>query len=288
MNKFVGYVLPVLCLAVGITAVTRDTKPTTDEIPLETVVFSDNNATLGEAPDTLGESTEESNTLGESDHNFLTLGVSKRLESAILLNVPAQLQTEMPSGCEIVSASMLLNYLQYPVTAKELADKFLLCEEVTLREDMVVGPNPNKVFIGSPYKSGYGCYEEAIANCINKYWETLRDDYYEVSTQTHSLEYLCSQFIDKGYPVMLWVTQDLGDVSKIYSWRDRETGESVRWLSNEHCVLLVGYDEANYYVNDPLKGLTAYNKVSFKEKYLLMGNHCLTVKPKKERYERLF
>lgn len=288
MNKFVGYVLPFLCLAIGVTVVTQKQNSNRNTLPLETVVFSDSNVTLGESADTIGETTRELSTLGESKHNLLTLGVSKRLESAILLNVPVKLQNKMPSGCEIVSASMLLSYLQYPISAEELVDKFLSCEETILSDDMITGPNPNKVFIGSPYKNGYGCYEKVIADCINSYWTSLGDDYYEVSTQTHSLEYLCSQFVDKGYPVMIWVTQDLEDVSKIYSWKDDETGDSVRWLSNEHCVLLVGYDEANYYVNDPLKGLMAYNKVSFKEKYLLMGNHCLTVKPKKERYERLF
>ena len=26
------------------------------------------------------------------------------------------------------------------------------------------------------------------------------------------------------------------------------------WISNEHCMLLVGYDEENYYFNDPHNG----------------------------------
>ncbi len=287
MNKFVGYVLPVLVLAVGVGVLNKSESNVEETNPLETVMTLGESVIVGESSP-VSDFVDEVVTLGESDHNLLTLGVSKRLENAILLNVPIQLQSDLPSGCEIVSLSMLLQYLQYDVSAKELVDDFLKCCEVTLTEDMITGPNPNKVFVGSPYKSGYGCYENVIVDCVSEYWETLGDESYEASAQTHSLEYLCSQFIDQGYPVMVWVTQGLEDVSKIYSWKDEETGESVRWLSNEHCVLLVGYDEANYYVNDPLRGLVAYNKVSFKEKYFLMGNHCVTIKPKKERYQRVF
>ena len=30
-------------------------------------------------------------------------------------------------------------------------------------------------------------------------------------------------------------------------WKLLDTGETFTWISNEHCMLLVGYDEDSYY-----------------------------------------
>jgi len=38
------------------------------------------------------------------------------------------------------------------------------------------------------------------------------------------------------------------------AWRLKENGEVFTWISNEHCLLLVGYDEEKYYFNDPHNG----------------------------------
>ena len=35
-------------------------------------------------------------------------------------------------------------------------------------------------------------------------------------------------------------------------WIVPETGEKFQWRSNEHCLLLVGYNNTGYYFNDPL------------------------------------
>lgn len=294
MKNVMGYAVPIVLLAVGLVTINNKFSASDSaEVPLETVVSLSDEVILGESVNiSIGDSDDEV-TLGDSEmiensKDLLTLGVSKQTEDAILLNVPVKLQTKMPSGCELISAEMLLKYLRYDITADDIAKKYLTISEVTLEDNMLTGPNPNKCFIGDPYGSGYGCYEDVIVNAIQDYWDTLRDETYDISSTTHSLEYLCSRYIDEGYPALVWVTQDLGDVTKVYSWRDSETDASCRWLSNEHCVLLVGYDEINYYVNDPQKGLVAYNKVSFKEKYILMGSRCVTVKPKKERYIHLF
>lgn len=35
------------------------------------------------------------------------------------------------------------------------------------------------------------------------------------------------------------------------TWIVRDTGRLIQWMTPMHCLLLVGYDEKNYYFNDP-------------------------------------
>ena len=49
------------------------------------------------------------------------------------------------------------------------------------------------------------------------------------------------------------------------AWIVPETGEKFQWRGNEHCLLLVGYDDEKdgYYFNDPWNnhGTILYNKL---------------------------
>ena len=79
--------------------------------------------------------------------------------SSIKLNVSNILQNpEMPTGCEITSLTIDLNYL-FPddgITKQYMADNYL--------DTAVIGTaSPNDAFLGSPYSShSYGCYAPVI------------------------------------------------------------------------------------------------------------------------------
>ena len=64
-----------------------------------------------------------------------------------------------PTGCESVSAVMLLRYLGYDLSVDEFIVKYLECREMETRDGRVFGPDPNEYFCGSPYdKDSFGCY----------------------------------------------------------------------------------------------------------------------------------
>ena len=62
---------------------------------------------------------------------------------------------------------------------------------------------------------------------------------------------LLRDHIDNDMPVIFWATIDLKETYSGPEWILKDSGESFLWRSNEHCMLLVGYDEENYYFNDP-------------------------------------
>ena len=66
-----------------------------------------------------------------------------------------------------------------------------------------------------------------------------------------SMEVLLREYIDNDKPVIFWASIDLKETYSGPEWILTDSGERFLWRSNEHCMLLVGYDEENYYFNDP-------------------------------------
>lgn len=79
-----------------------------------------------------------------------------------------------PTGCESVSAVMLLQYLKYDITVDEFIEKYLEKQEFEERGGQLYGPDPNQYFCGSPYdENSFGCYAPVICKALKKLQETL-------------------------------------------------------------------------------------------------------------------
>ncbi len=200
----------------------------------------------------------------------------------VCIDVPYISQTEeYPTGCELVSASMLLKFYGFDITAGELIDKgYIKQSEAEYEGDKVYLDDPDKAFIGNPRTdSGYGCYAPALLDCLNKY---LEDEYFDaVNLSGISLHDLCIEYIDFGEPVIVWASINMSDTEIIRNaWTIKDTGKSFDWIANEHCLVLVGYDDENYYFNDPQKGaVVPYKKETAEKRYKELGSQAVTVRP---------
>lgn len=70
------------------------------------------------------------------------------------------------------------------------------------------------------------------------------------------------KYIDQGMPVVFWACINMRKEIPGPEWKLLDSGESFCWISNEHCMLLVGYDEKKYYFNDPYdnNGVIGYER----------------------------
>lgn len=207
-------------------------------------------------------------------------------KSEMFIDVPYYSQHDYPTGCELVSTSMLLAYLGFDIKAGELIEKgYLNAIDVTEKNGKKYGGDPEKVFVGNPQTAtGYGCHSGAIMYALNKYLkpqEYKLDKKYEITDlKGISIEEICTEYISNGIPVIMWASinmkptfQKLGN-----SWIIEKTGERYFWKSNEHCLVLVGYDEENYYFNDPLvQKNTPYMKRLVERRYGEMGMQAIVV-----------
>ncbi|MBP3379813.1 MAG: C39 family peptidase [Ruminococcus sp.] len=206
-------------------------------------------------------------------------------EKAGCFDVPYISQEDYPTGCELVSASMLLAYHGIEIEPGELIDGGYVetADFVPDSDDphIVYGGDPNYSYIGDPRdESGYGCYGGAISDGL----ELLLDGKcFNVANLTgKSLDYICEFYLDLGEPVLVWISLNMEPLEYIEGaeWRIRETGEEFQWLSNEHCVVLVGCDENYYYFNDPTNGKNyPFEKELTEKRFEEMGCQAVTIRP---------
>lgn len=203
-----------------------------------------------------------------------------------LINVPYIDQTEeWPTGCESVSAVMLLWYLGIDISVEQFVDHYLEKVSFYKKDGKLYGGDPRKVFAGDPADDqSMGCYTPVIKKALDRVFReggkvslkeqtkichtknrageekptgfescgTGRQSIWEAVDLTGaSIETLLREYIDNDIPVVFWASIDLKETYAGPEWIIADTGKIFEWRSNEHCMLLVGYDEENYYFNDP-------------------------------------
>ena len=90
---------------------------------------------------------------------------------------------------------------------------------------------------------------------LKKALEKAIGESYDIIDETGKpMEWLLRNYIDKGMPVVFWACIDMREPVTGPEWKLLDGGGVFTWISNEHCMLLVGYDADGYYFNDPYEG----------------------------------
>ena len=197
--------------------------------------------------------------------------------AAMRLRVAPMAQFPMfPTGCESVAAVMALRHAGEPVTVEDFVEYYLEKDTKFYWDKRVFyGPDPRLVFAGDPRTaSSYGCMAPVIEQAMVRYLSS--GERVENATGA-TMQELCQRYVAQGVPVCVWVSINMLEIIPTDTWIT-PTGEKYTWPGNEHCMLLVGYDETQYYFNDPWKG----KEVSFprelsEQRYDTMGRQALAV-----------
>lgn len=153
---------------------------------------------------------------------------------------------DFPTGCEIVSLTMVLSY----ITQETVDTNVLVDDYITLYSD-----NFATGFMGDPRSvDGGGTFPPAIAKCANDYLTDAHINLIALDATGIELKQILN-YIDAGFPIIMWTTIAM----KEPSWRENfaEYGSTTyQWYISEHCVLVKGYDlEKNVFIiNDPMVG----------------------------------
>ena len=196
-------------------------------------------------------------------------------------------QDELKAGCETYACTMLLQYLGFDITEFQFADNYLITAPVTGVEGDRYGPDPNSAFSGDVY-SGWGwcIYNPAMAKSMNNFFKDQKSDLKAVPIDGKSLDYLCNKYIVNDQPVMVWATTQMNEPIDSTSWTidyvdenaKYKMGDTFTWQQNEHCLLLVGFDEDNYYFNDSCAGdVSVFPKELSQKRYEQLGTQAIVV-----------
>ena len=195
-------------------------------------------------------------------------------------------RAKYPTGCESVSAVMALNFAGYDITTENFIDNYLpkAAAPYIDKAGKSLGYDPTKVFLGSPYSyGGWGCYFPVIARSINRI----------IDRQTHEVKNLYKTplnelrtYIDNDIPVILWATQGMNKSKKSKTWSLLDGEGTFTWVSPNHCLLLVGYDDEGYYFNDPLTHKNCRYPADIVEKrYNALGKQAIAIVRIETEYE---
>lgn len=189
------------------------------------------------------EETEKAFDTGNSIENF-----------TVLCQYP-----ELPTGCEITSLAMLLNYYGFSV------DKCIL-SDVYLNKGEVGTVDFHKAFEGDPRsEDSFGCYAPVIVDTANRFLEDNNSELHAVDlTGTEFVDLL--HYIDKKIPVITWGTLDCEEGYYSVTWN--VDGVDFTWFTPEHCRVLLTYNDKYVWAADPAYGeIVQYDREIFEDRY---------------------
>ncbi|WP_239255891.1 C39 family peptidase [Listeria ilorinensis] len=167
-------------------------------------------------------------------------------KQAYVLEVPLYNQMDDPAlynGCEVTSLAMLLSYSGYPANKNELAAQ--IAKVPMTNRDGTKG-DPREGFVGSIEGSsrGLGVYLPPIKKLAEKY---------VVSDKLQTLASLEDEAVENlimtGHPIWVITTTDYAPPRTSENWQTKNGQVHVTY--SMHSVVITGFDDENFYVNDP-------------------------------------
>lgn len=218
---------------------------------------------------------DKSDAIKQNEKNIVKVTVSP-VNTEVLSQTKVQLPVkcilqnpQLPTGCEITSLTMVLNYYGFDAEKEEMAAKYL--------KKQGAPADFRKVFVGDPTKSyGFGCYAQPITDAANKYFKEKGIDYTAYNRSGREFEDLLLE-TEKGNPVLIWGTMGMKTPYYTYAWE--VNGEKIQWIAPEHCLVLVGYDLERdaAILCDPQRGLMGYPLNIVKKRYAALYSQCVII-----------
>jgi uncharacterized protein YvpB len=190
---------------------------------------------------------------------------------------------ELPTGCEITSLAIVLNYLSFDVDKCTLADEYLIKATAGTKF-------PTEAFIGAPTDAkAFGCFAPVIADTANRYLkegkiQTVSDEA-AGGRNTDTLRAVAKEGVSfaellamiEEAPVLAWTTMNLQAPYIAQVWEI--DGEELYWQNLEHCVVLTGYDAEKgvLYGTDPLYGPCEYDMKLFSIRFQTMYSQVVKI-----------
>lgn len=202
--------------------------------------------------------------------------------SFINYNVPLVNQNpDYPNGCEVASATMLLNYAGINITMKEYVDTYLPKEEVYEKDGLRYGPDPSTSYAGDPSNElrGWGTFLPVIKNSMYYIFKEKLPENTIGHIYTSNDKLSLEEYVQNGNPVLVWTTTDYSEAKDIYEWFSYDKSRTYTYPKNAHVVVVVGMDKNYYYINDPLKDEKAIkvSRKKFNKSYDSMGRQALYI-----------
>jgi uncharacterized protein YvpB len=188
----------------------------------------------------------------EMDMSPIVVNNDTETEAVYLQVSNMEQNPELPTGCEAVSATIVLNYYGADMSKTEIVDNYL-----------PYASSPYNGFVGSPYEQpnghGHWCTAAPIVIAMNRAIEAHGMDNTAVNISGSDFDTVLS-YVKNGQPVVFWGLENMS--------------------SGYHTLALIGYDKAEgvCYFADPLKsGIQTYSMDATRRAYNKRGKQAVIV-----------
>lgn len=189
---------------------------------------------------------------------------------------------DYPNGCEVASATMLLNYAGIDIDMATYVDTFLPKEDVYEKNGVRYGPDPSEYYAGDPSdpKRGWGTFLPVIKNSIYSIFKEMLPEDTAGHVFTSNDKRPLEEYVQSGDPVLVWTTTDYTEAKEVYEWFSYDKSKTYTYPKNAHVVVVIGMDKNNYYINDPLKDEKEIKvpRKKFNKSYDSMGRQALFIR----------
>lgn len=164
----------------------------------------------------------------------------------VFLDVPLLNQMDHPilyNGCEVTSLTMILQYNNVSVSKNDVA---AWLPSVPIIYENGLRGNPNEAFVGdiTGYDYGFSVYHGPIAVLASNF--VAADRIKDISGSPFEAVIAA---LNDGHPVWTITSTTYAPVDDMEVWQTPSGEVSISY--KEHSVVVVGYDENYFYVNDP-------------------------------------
>lgn len=219
------------------------------------------------------ELTEESQALKDqvttlkNHYNKLVKKYTYKISNVKTIN---QYSKGYPTGCESAALTILLNYHQVNVTMDDVVKRLKKGPKPYYENGVLYGANPYIEFVGKPSDPGsYGTYEKAIMEVANYYKPGI------INATGQSLDEIL-EVVSEGRPVIVWNSMNLAVPYVSRSWIHKASGKKIKWIANEHALVVVGFNQNQVIVSDSLNGgIKYFNRATFENRYKAYGKRAL-------------
>lgn len=175
-----------------------------------------------------------------------------------------------PTGCESVALYLLLKYNNLNINIEEIVNALKKGELPYKIGEQLYGGNPELEFIGDPKtKYSYGVYNKPLVDVANQFKSGI------ISKIGLEFEEML-EIVKNGKAVLVWTTINLKEPFISRTWIYKPTMEKINWISGEHAVVVIGYNDKKIIVSDPYTGTIRYfDKDLFKLRYNYLGKRVL-------------
>ena len=175
-----------------------------------------------------------------------------------------------PNGCEAVALYILLRYYDVSVSVDDVMDSLPIGNVPYDVDGVLFGGDPNYEFLGDPRSDdGWGIYDQGLSVVANKYKSGIINGTGMDFNDVFGL-------IKSGRPVIVWTSIDLSDPYISGNWISDKTGETIYWKRYNHALVVIGYNDFEVIVSDPINGqIRHFDREKFIYVYDFMGRRAL-------------